>query len=62
MIEEGREWEAHARTKVHRRLAARGVRNRYVSTAGSATGQRPSAVTPVTDESMSSSLGDLFGP
>ena len=25
MIEEGREWEAHARSKVHRYLIAKGV-------------------------------------
>ena len=58
MIEEGREWEAHARSKAHRRLAAKGVRNRHVSAA--VDGQ--SAATSVTHESMSASLGDLFGP
>lgn len=62
MIEEGREWEAHARTKVHRRLAAKGVGNRHVSATGIGIGQGPRAVTPGTDESMSVSLSDLFGP
>ncbi|KAN0139808.1 tRNA isopentenyltransferase [Lactarius tabidus] len=62
MIEEGREWEAHIRTKVHRHLAAKGVGNRHVYTTGSGTRQSPRAATPVTDGSMSYSLGDLFGP
>lgn len=53
MIEEGRQWEAHARSKVHRRLAAKGVGNRHVSATGLGIGQGPKAVTPETDELVS---------
>lgn len=59
MIEEGREWEAHARSKVHRHLAVKGVGNRHVSAKGSGNGKSP---TPGTDESMLASLCSLFGP
>ncbi|KAF8271953.1 tRNA isopentenyltransferase [Lactarius quietus] len=62
MIEEGREWEAHARSKVHRRLAAKAGGNRHVSGSAPGTGQAPSAVTPVMDGSMSASLGDYSDP
>ncbi|KAI9443352.1 tRNA isopentenyltransferase [Lactarius indigo] len=38
MIEEGREWEAHAKSKVHKYLVAKRVGNRHVSATGSGTG------------------------
>ena len=45
MFEEGREWEAHVRSKVHRHLAAKVVGNGPVSATGSRIRQAPSAVT-----------------
>lgn len=63
MIEEGREWEAHARSKVHRHLAAKRAGNRHFSATVSGTGEGPGRAVPsVTDELVSPSLGDLFGP
>ncbi|KAH8998435.1 tRNA isopentenyltransferase [Lactarius akahatsu] len=38
MIEQGREWDAHARSKVHKYLLAKCVGNRHVSATGSGTG------------------------
>jgi hypothetical protein len=45
MVEEGSEWEAHTRSRVHRHLAAKRVGNVHVSATGSGIGQAPSAVT-----------------
>lgn len=49
MFEEGREWEAHVRSKVHKHLAAaataKDVGNGPVSATVSRIGQAPSAVT-----------------
>lgn len=45
MVEEGSKWEAHARSKIHKHLAAKRVGNVHVPATGSGIGQAPSAVT-----------------
>ena len=62
MIEEGSEWEAHARTKVHKRLAAKKADSKHAvdipATRGKGDTTRGDLISNVDD--TTASLKDLF--